>query len=206
MVLYFDIGANVGKWSMENASSADKIVAVEASPQTYDKMLNFVTAKNVECINYAICNNKNEDVTFYHSTSDTLSSLNKNWFEDDRSRFYGVQKQAITCHSLTLDAMIDKYGVPDLIKIDVELGEYECISSLSSKVPCLCYEWASEFNDITIKCLNHLKDLGFDKFYLQFEDCYTFRPMQEDFCTHEEIVIKLSKTIPKNHWGMIWCK
>jgi FkbM family methyltransferase len=33
--MYLDIGANIGKWSVANIGSTDKIVAVEASPTTF---------------------------------------------------------------------------------------------------------------------------------------------------------------------------
>jgi hypothetical protein len=57
---------------------------------------------------------------------------------------------------LLFDKLIETYGVPELIKIDVEGGEDKCITSLTKKVPQLCFEWASETNDVTYSCLNHL--------------------------------------------------
>lgn len=37
-MLAFDVGANVGRWSLSNASRFDKIVAVEASPSTFERL------------------------------------------------------------------------------------------------------------------------------------------------------------------------
>lgn len=102
--------------------------------------------------------------------------------------------------------MIEQYGTPDLIKIDVEGGEYECISSLSQKVDTLCFEWASEVNDITFKCLDHLTSLGFTKFYIQKGDTYNFRPQDNDFYDVSTTIQLLRNMIPKEDWGMIWCK
>ena len=65
--------------------------------------------------------------------------------------------------------MIRQSIKPDLLKIDVEGGEYECIKSLKQKVDCLCFEWAAEMNDITYKCLEYLSVLGFTKFYIQIQ-------------------------------------
>ena len=99
--------------------------------------------------------------------------------------------------------LIDIYGIPDLLKVDVEGGEYFCLKSLSKKVPQLCFEWASEVNDITYKCLDHLFSLGYTGFYIQFGDNYTFRPTTyDDITTTRQI---LMKTVPKIDWGMIWC-
>ena len=37
--MIFDIGANIGNWTLANISKTDKIVAVEASLFTYSKLL-----------------------------------------------------------------------------------------------------------------------------------------------------------------------
>ena len=76
---------------------------------------------------------------------------------------------------------------------------------MTQKVDRLCFEWASETNDITYKCLEYLITLGFTKFYIQMADEYTFYPNYNKF---EELLFvkkKLSEMIIKKDWGMIWC-
>ncbi len=102
--------------------------------------------------------------------------------------------------------MIEQYGVPDLIKIDVEGGEFQTVSSLTQKVKLLCFEWACEVNDISFQCLDYLAGLGFSKFYIQNGDHYTFRPQESDFSDVDSVKLKLQSMIPKTDWGMIWCK
>ena len=64
--MFFDIGANVGKWSLANITSCNKIIVVEASPTTFSNLLSNIS-KNPKfiCLNYAVCNNNCEDVIFY---------------------------------------------------------------------------------------------------------------------------------------------
>jgi hypothetical protein len=102
--------------------------------------------------------------------------------------------------------LIKKYGIPELIKIDVEGGEYMCILSLTQKVNNLCFEWASETSEITFKCIDYLYKLGFHKFFIQKEDEYKFRPDESLYISINEIKDILSKMISKVDWGMIWCK
>lgn len=125
---------------------------------------------------------------------------------DEKSRFYNQQYTEIICKTITIDDLIKKYGEPELIKIDVEGGEYEVISSLSKKVKLLCFEWASETNNITFNCIDYLEKLGFTDFYIQFRDNYTFRPKENDFYDINKLKANLLKTKPKIDWGMIWCK
>jgi FkbM family methyltransferase len=207
--MYFDIGANIGKWTQSNDNGITKIIAIEASPNTFNKLtnnINEINSKNLLCLNYAVCNNSNNPINFYHSNADTLSTLNKEWLSNSKSRFYNYDTyNEITVNTITIDNLIEMYGMPDLIKIDVEGGEYECIKSLSKKTPLLCFEWASEMNDITFLCLEHLKTIGYTQFNLQFQDNYTYRPnTYED--TIETLTEKLNNTTAKVEWGMIWCK
>jgi FkbM family methyltransferase len=204
--MYFDIGSNIGNWSLANINICDKIVSIEASPITFNKLVNHCKHDRITLLNYAVCNNNGNDIKFYHADCDVLSTINKEWLTNDKSRFYNRPYTEIVCKTISIDRLIEKFGVPDLIKIDVEGGEYECVSSLTSKVKLLCFEWASETNDITIRCIDYLYNLGYTRFYIQAEDNYIFRPKDDDFYDIYSIKSKLSTTIPKNDWGMIWCK
>jgi FkbM family methyltransferase len=206
--MYFDIGANVGKWSLSNLSNGVKIIAVEASPDVFERLRNNVhrAGEAITPLNFAVCNNEGKDITFYQAKWDVISTINREWLTSEDSRFYNQPYTEITCKTITIDKLIDIYGVPDLIKIDVEGGEYECITSLTQKVDQLCFEWASEVNDISFRCLDYLASLGFTRFYLQFADNYTFRPNESDYYDIDTMKMKLRNTSPKNEWGMAWCK
>jgi hypothetical protein len=204
--MYFDIGSNIGLWTLENINLCDKIISIEASPITFSRLVNNCKNDKIILLNYAVCNNNGNDITFYQANYDVLSTINKGWLTNDTSRFYNQPYTEITCKTITIDKLIEQYGLPDLIKIDVEGGEYECITSLTQKVKLLCFEWASETNDITFKCLDYLLNLGYTQFYIQNFDNYLFRPQDNDFKNIYTIKTELSNTTPKEDWGMIWCK
>jgi FkbM family methyltransferase len=202
--LIFDIGANVGSWTLANINKADKFITIEASPKTFKRLENNINNNKVELLEYAVCNNNGEDITFYDADCDVLSTINKEWLTADTSRFHNYTKyKQINVKTVTIDSLIKTYGIPDLIKVDVEGGEYECISSLTQKVDMLCFEWASEVNNINIKCLDYLHTLGFTKFFIQAGDDYSFHPTE--FYDINTCKNKLLKTVPKQDWGMLWC-
>jgi FkbM family methyltransferase len=204
--MYFDIGANIGKWSLANINQCKKIITIEASPITFNKLVDNCKNDKIILLNYAVCNNNGNDITFYQAESDTLSTINKEWLTAESSRFYNHRYTEINCKTITIDKLIEQYGLPDMIKIDVEGGEYECICSLTQKVKLLCFEWASETNIITFNCIDYLYNLGYTQYYIQIFDDYSFRPQDNDFYDINTIKTKLSNTIPKEDWGMIWCK
>jgi FkbM family methyltransferase len=203
--MYFDIGANRGRWAYANINAADKIICVEASPSTFTQLhSNISQHPKITCLNYAVCDNSGQDITFYHCpNADVLSTLNKEWLTAETSRFYNTAYTEIICKTITMDNLIQTYGVPSLIKIDVEGGEYECIKSLHTKVDTLCFEWASETNSVTFKCLDYLEALGYTQFHIQHTDTYTYRP--SSYTTIADVKTQLNNSRPKHDWGMIWC-
>lgn len=204
--MFFDIGANVGNWAKANMHKCEKIIAIEASPITFNKLVDNCKDTNITLLNYAVSNNNGEDITFYHANCDVLSTMNKEWLTSENSRFCNQEYTQITCKTITLDNLIKTYGLPELIKIDVEGGEYQCISSLTQKVRMLCFEWASELNEITFNCIDYLSTLGFTKFYMQNGDDYRFMPSSSDYYDIDTVKSKLNNTVEKIDWGMIWCK
>lgn len=202
--MFFDIGANIGKWSLANIDKCNKIFSIEASPSIFNRLQNNCKNENIILLNYAVCNNNGKDILFYEA--DTLSTMNKDWLTKDTSRFCNTSYKEIICKTITIDNLIENYGLPDLIKIDVEGGEYECIKSLTQKVNLLCFEWASETKTITLNCIDYLFNLGYTKYYIQMEDNYTFRPQDNDFYDIYTTKSLITNMIPKQDWGMIWCK
>ena len=54
--MFFDIGANIGSWSLSNIQNTNKIIAIEAIKQTYDVLLNNINLRsNIIPLNYAVC-------------------------------------------------------------------------------------------------------------------------------------------------------
>ena len=205
--MFFDIGSNIGNWSLSNINQCNKIISIVASPTTFSKLVDNCKHDNIILLNYAVCNNNGKDITFYQAECDTLSTINKEWLTSETSRFCNYSPYIeITCKTITIDKLIEQYGSPDLIKIDVEGGEYECIQSLTQKVKLLCFEWASETNTITYNCIDYLYTLGFTQFYVQHSDNYVFRPHDTDFYDISTTKTIVGSTVPKRDWGMIWCR
>jgi len=203
--LCFDIGANIGEWSLKNINNYDKIIAVESSENTFNKLYKNING-NIKIIplNYAVCDSIEEHIKFYNCESDVLSTINNKWLNGGISRF-NVKYEETLCKTISIDKLVELYGVPDLIKIDVESAEYECIKSMTKKYNCLCFEWVSEFLDVIFNCLNYLYKLGYRNFYIQMNnDEYTFRP--NEYYTIERIKELLSKTTPQYECGIIWCE
>ena len=108
-MMYFDIGSNIGNWSLANINQCNKIISIEASPITFNRLVNNCKNDKIILLNYAVCNNNCNDITFYQAECDALSTINKEWLTTDTSRFYNYHYKEITCKTITIDKLIEQY-------------------------------------------------------------------------------------------------
>jgi FkbM family methyltransferase len=171
MNLIFDIGANAGKTVSEFILVADKVVCFEPNP-TLANSLRSRFVDNSVIVDERGVSNKNGIQTFKISNADTISTLSDDWITN--SRFTGgyIWDNHIEIETTTLDSIIDEYGIPDYIKIDVEGHEYEVLTSFSKLLPdtLFSFEWAEEQKHKIDLTIQHLNKLGYNSFAFTDDD------------------------------------
>jgi FkbM family methyltransferase len=204
-MLLFDIGSNIGSWTLNNYKDNTKIICVEASKNTFKTLVSNTSSKNISCLNYAVTSTLDETVDFFECSTDVLSTLDEDWLKDPKSRFGNkVQYTKTKVPTITIDKLISEYGIPNLLKVDVEGAEDIVLKSLTQKIKIVCFEWAAEWNDKTFNAINHLEFLGYNKFHIQDGDMYTYRPNEYEL-NKDQLISNLKLKVPKNDWGMVWC-
>jgi FkbM family methyltransferase len=201
--LAFDIGANVGKCTELLLNKYEKVIAVEPIKLHYELLKNKFINQNVELIN-AVVSADRENKLFFEC--DTISTLEKDWVLNSRFSNNYVWKNPIQINSITIDDIIDQYGIPDFIKIDVEGHELEVITGfLKNCKPLIAFEWAEEFLEKTKECINILNKKSYNKFSIcHLNDDINYSP---DWISYKDVLQKIeSMKSEKNnyHWGMIW--
>jgi FkbM family methyltransferase len=203
-MLLFDIGSNVGLWALKNYNENTKIICVEASTNTFKKLVTNTLGKNINCLNYAVTSSNEEFIDFFEAEANTISTLDEEWLNSSKSRFYKYKYNKIQTKTISLDKLVSDYGIPDILKVDVEGAENIVLKSLNSPTKIICFEWASEWNEKTFDAINHLESLGYTKFNIQDGDNYTYRPNNYEL-NKDETINKLKLKEDKVDWGMIWC-
>lgn len=161
--LVFDIGANVGDMTQVLVSLGTRVVCVE--PQTNCLRVlqrRFGSNRNVAIVGCA-AGDANGQANLYLSTARPLASLSADWIDAvRRSGRFGHQTWPTTdvVQVRTLDSIIEQYGMPTFIKIDVEGYEYQVLRGLHSAVRGCSIEYTPERVDSTLDCIAHLVKLG----------------------------------------------
>jgi len=199
----FDIGANVGEKTDSYLKLGAKVVSVEPQPNCIKALLKkYGKNKNVVIVDKAIGDTSGKMYMNICSSAPTISSLSNDWIS--KSRFSEKYKwdQKIEVDVITLDELIEKFGIPSFCKIDVENFEYEVIKGLSHKIMLLSFECNIEFFDQTIKCINWLHNLGYKKFNIGFarEESFAFNKWQN----LEQITKILETKRGTKTWGDVY--
>ena len=160
----FDVGANIGSRTNIFLKLGATVIAVE--PQVYCAGIlknKYGNNNKFILINKALAE-KEGQAEMMISDACTISSLSKEWVEAVRKsgRFqghnWGGDRNIV--QTTTLDKLIDQYGFPSFIKIDVEGFEYEVIKGLTQPVKNLSIEFTPEFLESTFNCIDYLSRLG----------------------------------------------
>ncbi len=161
--IVFDVGANLGNRSFVFLELGAKVVAVEPNPELY-KNLNLRFRKRLTVLNIGL-GEENSKILFYIGSNHLVSSFSTEYI-DHKTKLHPNLKysKSISVEVKTLDSLIEQYGMPSFIKIDVEGFEKQVIKGLKNKASMISFELNTpRFNDDAVECLEYLQKLGYSE-------------------------------------------
>jgi FkbM family methyltransferase len=167
--LVFDIGANHGDRTAAFRALGARVVAVEPQPDCVQALRTRFAGDGaaVEIVPCAVAADAGR-VTLRINSSDVLSSIAPDWIErtEASGRFDGMSRWTgeVEVETVTLDALIERHGVPAFCKVDVEGAEPQVFAGLSRPLGVVSYEFAAEAVEATLLCLERLERLGARQF------------------------------------------
>lgn len=129
----FDLGCNVGRMSEPLLDVGAKVIAVDPQKNCLAETRARVGGgRPIEFVCQAV-GSKPGTATLFVAPSSVVSSLKSGWFDEHTA--------TIKVPFTTVDDLIQRYGVPHYIKIDVEGFETEVLRGLTKRVNCISFEY-----------------------------------------------------------------
>ena len=139
--LCFDIGANMGSRVGCFLMLKCRVIAVEPQHKCYTELKKVFKDQPVTVIEKGV-GEKQEVKNFYIASNSLISSFSTQWIEGMKSKHKRDNWDTVVAVEIvTLDMLIDEYGLPDFIKIDTEGFEEEVLKGLSKPVKGLSFEY-----------------------------------------------------------------
>lgn len=207
MRLVIDIGANVGNTVEEFLNNSEQVICFEPNPALVKHLKNRFFKRPVVVDGRGVSNNNGKQI-FKISNTNTISTFSEDWINNSRfTESYNWERE-VEVETITLDNIINEYGIPDYIKIDIEGYEYEVLTSFSKLLPntVFAFEWAEEQKTKINLIINHLTNLGYNQFsYTEADSIKLDEDIDwksyDDFNLLEELNHER-----KEKWGMIYFK
>jgi len=174
--LVFDIGANVGVRTEVFLKLGAQVIAVEPNPKCVRDIERIYGCKSLFIEQCAIGNGE-RTVELMIGDYSALSTTSPEWLKVAKKspRFARHQwRESIKVPVRTIDSLIEAWGLPNFVKIDVEGSEAEVLHSLSQPISCLSFEFNIEFISQAGKCIEIISQLGNAYFNVVLKESFEF--------------------------------
>ncbi len=156
--LAFDIGANIGENTELLIRAGARVVSVEPLEECAAVI---PSSEGVHVLQRAVGAKAGLLELMVCSRSLDSSSASQEWID---ALVDGPWDGRRTVEMCTGDELIDEFGVPDFVKIDVEGYELEVLAGMSRSVRALSLETHGRLGDQAAACVRRLGELGFASF------------------------------------------
>ena len=199
--LCFDIGAHAGNrvrcWRQLGA----RVVAIEPQPD-FVRILNWLYGDDdgVEIVAQAVGRNAGSAELLVSERTPTVTTLSQDWVDDVRLE-PGFEKvkwsRGARVEVVTLQSLVERYGEPAFIKVDVEGFEAEVLAGLTTPVRALSFEYVPATRDIALDCIEQLGVIAEYRYNWSIGETHRFQAAHWlDAAGMRELLIGLPKGSP----------
>jgi FkbM family methyltransferase len=174
--LIFDVGANVGDKAQVFRLIGCRVVAFEPQESCVKTLRSRFSQDRQVTIMPIGLSDRSGQLQLRLANDSRLTSFSEEFVSQaqSRGRFRGAAwKHKAIVDVSTLDEQIDRFGVPDFLKIDVEGFEQLVLQGLSRPVEKLCFEWTPERTAAVRECVQRCLELKLTEFNMAINETST---------------------------------
>jgi FkbM family methyltransferase len=201
--LCFDVGAHRGTRTRAFLALGAKVVAVEPYSANADKLRTslrrFIDSTQLVVIQKAVSDSEGTAELRVAPGISDVCTITDHFFRAWGERGERIYRDMETVETTTLKSIIDRYGVPDHLKVDTEGAEFLVLSTLAHPIRHVSVEYNQRFLPTAIQCIEKLCELGDYRFNYTIKDQISFELSR--LVGAQAIVSILKNLSPK---GKLW--
>jgi FkbM family methyltransferase len=205
--LAFDVGAHIGDRVASFRRLGARVVAIEPQPAMARALrLLYGLSRSVAIEQTAIGRTQGRARMMINVDNPTVSSFSSAFIQAARDApGWETQRwtQTVDIAVTTLDALIERHGMPSFIKLDVEGFEAEALQGLSRAPPALSFEFTTIQRDVALACIARCSSLGYVSFNAALGESQT---LLDDWLDAREIARWLKTLPPEANSGDIYAR
>ncbi|HLO88890.1 MAG TPA: FkbM family methyltransferase [Nostocaceae cyanobacterium] len=173
--LIIDVGVHLGEDTEFYLKKGFRVIGIEAHPQLYEttkkRLKPYIDDGQLQLLNLAIAPQDGE-ITFYaNSDISVWGTTSPDWVK--RNEAFGTNSIAMTVKSSKFENILQQFGIPYYLKVDIEGADLLCVKALQhfdSKPQFISIEssktsWSGLLEEFAL-----LKELGYQKFKVIKQD------------------------------------
>lgn len=206
--LVFDIGAHAGNRTRAFEALGCRVVALEPQPD-FARLLRrlFAASARVTVVESAVGGSRGHADLSISQRTPTVTTVSASWRDARASEpdFAGVRwDRMLRVPMTTLDELIERFGLPAMVKIDVEGAEPEVLAGLPRPVPAVSFEYLPRALDLAEACVFRLTSLG--RYRFNWSAGETFRLASDRWLTDRELLLALRTSFAARRSGDVYAQ
>jgi len=204
----FDIGAHAGNHVRALASLGCRVIAIEPQPD-FARLLRllFGRAPGVTIVETAVSDRGGRATLSISERTPTVTSLAEEW-RDARAGdadFAQVRwNRSADIEVTTLDALVERFGMPAFVKLDVEGSEPAALGGLNRPVAALAFEYLPRALDRVAACVDRLRQL--DRYVYNWSPGESYRLVSEEWMEGSALLDALHSPQGQSRSGDVYAK
>lgn len=206
--LVFDVGAHAGNRARAFAAIGCRVIALEPQPD-FARLLRllFERSPRVAVVESAVGAERGRTRLSISERFPTVTTTEGAWLDTRRHEpdFAQVRwDRHVDVLVTTLDALIEGFGLPAFVKLDVEGAEPAVLAGLHQPLPALSFEYLPRALDYAAMCVDRLRHLGDYEYNWSIGESY--RLEAEPWLTGQALLAALATPSAQRRPGDVYAR